>query len=248
MWLQLVSDLHLDFRLQADRWKQVVDAITDPLESQSIDVLVVAGDLAEARQGVWTEALTTLAQLYPTVLLVLGNHEHYATAKTRLERQIDHLPTNIIHLDASEVELGGLRFAGCTLWFPEGKPRQLEDQLNDFRIIPDFRSWVYQQHQRDVNFLKHSSADVIITHHAPHPLSVHPRYLGDSLNHFFFNNLEELILKINPKLWLHGHTHQSFDYKVGSSRVICHPLGYPGELYRSDCHYRPVLVELEAEG
>ena len=27
-------------------------------------------------------------------------------------------------------------------------------------------------------------------------------------------------------LWLHGHVHDSFDYRVGRCRVICNPRGY----------------------
>ncbi len=28
------------------------------------------------------------------------------------------------------------------------------------------------------------------------------------------------------ELWVHGHTHYSFDYMVGNCRVICNPRGY----------------------
>ena len=27
-------------------------------------------------------------------------------------------------------------------------------------------------------------------------------------------------------LWIHGHTHDSFDYEVAGTRVICNPKGY----------------------
>ena len=27
-------------------------------------------------------------------------------------------------------------------------------------------------------------------------------------------------------LWIHGHTHESFDYEIGKTRVICNPRGY----------------------
>ena len=29
-----------------------------------------------------------------------------------------------------------------------------------------------------------------------------------------------------PVLWVHGHTHQRFDYRVRSCRVACNPRGY----------------------
>ena len=28
------------------------------------------------------------------------------------------------------------------------------------------------------------------------------------------------------KLWVHGHTHDSFDYEVNGTRVLCNPRGY----------------------
>jgi hypothetical protein len=30
-------------------------------------------------------------------------------------------------------------------------------------------------------------------------------------------------------LWIHGHTHDSFDYAVAGTRVICNPKGYRNE-------------------
>jgi hypothetical protein len=41
-----------------------------------------------------------------------------------------------------------------------------------------------------------------------------------------------------PALWVHGHTHDSYDYWVGSTRVVCNPRGYDDENIAFD----PVLV------
>ena len=38
--------------------------------------------------------------------------------------------------------------------------------------------------------------------------------------------LEPLIKAHQPDLWIHGHTHTSFDYRVGRCRVLCNPRGY----------------------
>lgn len=32
-----------------------------------------------------------------------------------------------------------------------------------------------------------------------------------------------------PALWVHGHIHRSLDYRVGGTRVVCNPRGYPHE-------------------
>src|SRR5690606_35705247 len=66
---------------------------------------------------------------------------------------------------------------------------------------------------------------VVITHHGPHPLSVHPRYSGDATNAAFVSDLSELLKW--PQLWLHGHVHDSFDYRVHGYRVVANPRGYP---------------------
>ena len=30
------------------------------------------------------------------------------------------------------------------------------------------------------------------------------------------------------ELWVHGHTHDSTDYQLGRTMVLCNPLGYAG--------------------
>ena len=30
-------------------------------------------------------------------------------------------------------------------------------------------------------------------------------------------------------LMRHGHTHSFFDYQINNTRILCNPLGYPGE-------------------
>jgi len=65
---------------------------------------------------------------------------------------------------------------------------------------------------------------VVVTHHGPHPLSVHPRYVGDPLNAAFVSDLSALMPGVD--LWLHGHTHAGSDYQVGRCRVVANPAGY----------------------
>jgi len=52
--------------------------------------------------------------------------------------------------------------------------------------------------------------------------------LGSPYNIFYANELDLLIEDKKPALWLHGHTHESRDYKIGKTRIICNPRGYPG--------------------
>jgi Icc-related predicted phosphoesterase len=68
-------------------------------------------------------------------------------------------------------------------------------------------------------------ASVVVTHHLPHPGSIHPRYEGDPLNPGFASDLSALV-RDPVKLWIHGHTHESMDYLVEGTRVVCNPRGY----------------------
>jgi hypothetical protein len=71
---------------------------------------------------------------------------------------------------------------------------------------------------------------VVVGHHTPSHASCHPRYKDDSLmNGGYHSDLSEFILdRPGIKLWTHGHTHELFDYMIGSTRVVCNPRGYDG--------------------
>jgi len=61
--------------------------------------------------------------------------------------------------------------------------------------------------------------------------SISKRWQGNPLNRYFVTDLTALILQKQPKLWIHGHTHDSKDYKLGVTRIVCNPYGYyPNEL------------------
>lgn len=69
---------------------------------------------------------------------------------------------------------------------------------------------------------------VVVGHHAPSKQSTKPRYERDVIvNGAYSSDLSEFMLD-HPqiKLWTHGHTHDDFDYMIGSTRVVANPRGY----------------------
>jgi hypothetical protein len=91
-----------------------------------------------------------------------------------------------------------------------------------------------EEHKKFISFLKTALVGkdkvVVCTHHTPSYASCHPRYAHDKvMNGGYHSDLSELILD-NPqiKLWTHGHTHDLFDYMIGTTRVVCNPRGYSG--------------------
>ena len=77
---------------------------------------------------------------------------------------------------------------------------------------------------------------VVVGHHSPSRLSTHPRYKDETImNGGYSSNLDEFIMD-HPqiKLWTHGHTHEDFDYMIGSTRIVCNPRGYINYEARAD--------------
>ena len=74
----------------------------------------------------------------------------------------------------------------------------------------------------------HDKKFVVVGHHTPSPFSIHPKYAHDKLmNGGYHSDLIDFILeRPQIKLWTHGHTHEEFDYMIGSTRVVCNPRGY----------------------
>ena len=86
---------------------------------------------------------------------------------------------------------------------------------------------------------------VVVTHHLPHPGSIHPRFADDALAPAFCSDLSELVESSGAALWVHGHTHESCDYVAGGTRVVCNPKGY-GPIRREgryeNTYFDPSLV------
>jgi Icc-related predicted phosphoesterase len=83
----------------------------------------------------------------------------------------------------------------------------------------------------DVVLAKHPDLPtVVVGHHAPSKSSTHPRYKTEVLmNGAYSTNLDDFILdRRQIKLWTHGHTHEDFDYMIGTTRIVCNPRGYDG--------------------
>jgi len=243
-----LSDVHTEFHPDCGQ-----DFI-DHLDPSGVDVLVVAGDLGswETMEG----ALRALCRKFPHVVYVLGNHEWYRwTNKDPLpdypglrRRMMKEIP-NLHWLERDIWTYEGVRFLGSTLWFPdEGKTLGLRHNWSDFIYIPHLSSWMFKENKRAVAFFKQElrQGDVAVTHYLPTWASVAKWRLGNTHNLFYLTDLHKVILDKNPALWLHGHTHDSLDYEMGDTRVVCNPFGYVKDnRLNFDFDWKKV-IELEA--
>ncbi len=229
--IHVLSDLHLEMRRD---WRKFVDQIPSDIGS----VIVLAGDIVGfAREGQAAEMLGGLRKKATHAVMVLGNHEFYGLEFTEAKKRAARVcQAEGIHLlDASIVELDGQRFVGGTLWFPERPDaRPFQEYMSDFQVIEGFQPPVYEDNRRCTDFLATNTrpGDVVVTHHLPSNRSVAPPFKsgpGSLLNPFFVCDCEEIIGSRRPAVWIHGHTHVPCDYQLGTTRVVCNPIGYPRE-------------------
>ena len=231
MKILALSDLHLELQrfeaIQAD-----------------VDVIVLAGDIHKSNLGIYWAKET-----WPNkpIVYVAGNHEFYNYDRiTVLESMRAAAREQNVHfLENNEVFIDGVRFLGCTHWsdfhlFGTEKQQECIDianeRMSDFSMISESglrftpevsiklhlksRIWL-------ANKLLNNSVEgntVVVTHHCPSWSSVAPKYQNDLLSASFASRLESLMGKSD--LWIHGHTHESFDYELNGTRVVCNPRGY----------------------
>ena len=88
----------------------------------------------------------------------------------------------------------------------------------------------------------HEGPTVVITHHAPSRRSIHPRFADSPMNACFVSDAEYLIRPQRAALWIHGHTHDSFDYEVNGTRVLCNARGYARAGVPENALFQPDLV------
>ena len=108
--------------------------------------------------------------------------------------------------------------------------------LADFRkIMIDKRRILPQDmidfHTSDLAWLKteldkpFDGKTVVVTHHLPSANSVAFRFVDELSCAGFASNLDYLFGE-RVALWVHGHTHDNFDYTTNGTRVVCNPRGY----------------------
>ena len=62
------------------------------------------------------------------------------------------------------------------------------------------------------------------------------------MNACFVSDAEHLISADRAQLWIHGHTHDSFDYVVNGCRIVCTPRGYAKAGVNENPRFDPNLM------
>ena len=241
MRLAIISDIHVEFleaqntsqeKLKELNRVQIMGEFSLPVEIDA-DVIIVAGDI-HPNNVKRHMIIETIEKAYKVpVLYVNGNHDYY-------RHDFPYPSVKIVNIN-------GIVFALGTLWTDlTAIPEYINYPISDLKLIKNvtFRDWT-RNHMFERNILLSDEYDVVVSHHLPSKLLSAEKYEGDSLNPFFYTDYTKLIEKFErTRLWVCGHTHNRYDFQIGACRMVCNPLGYKYENYRSVCDYEPLIVEV----
>jgi len=227
MKVKYISDLHLEF---------------GPLKEEPLadaDVLVLAGDICIKNRVHW---INDQADRFKHVIYITGNHEYYKSNISNMDdKLIVALDPRIHFLQNSSVKIEDTWFHGATLWTDGGDPLNeyaIDRGMNDFRLIRRGENYdafkcrhAKRLHDETMAYLQKNvkEGDVVVTHHAPSFESSLECFKGDSLNGAYATDLSEFIMDHKPSFWIHGHMHNTSDYKIAGTNVLCNPRGYVHE-------------------
>ena len=215
------------------------DAASGSAEVPFYDLMVVAGDVADRLDNVVAKLVALHDLTGKPILFVPGNRD-LCGARLRAG-EFHHLPAEIIVLETgSSAFFGGVQFIGSTLWTDfELTGTEYASQKWAIAAMPEYFSVRHScedrlirpidtanEHMRDKAKLAqalshpHQGATVVVTHHAPSIRSLPKDVQYDISCAAFASNLETLIERYQPALWIHAPIYADVDYRIGSTRVV----------------------------
>jgi len=241
MKLRILSDLHLEHHTPAS------------IPDCAADVVILAGDIANGRDGIdWAARNFSTPVVYVpgNHEYYENNIDAVDAVMAAASAQAGHVHLlNHAVLTLTPVGEPPVRFIGATWWTDyalfgmdrrEASMQACAGVMLDHRLIElqeaDGRKRTFTPHDA---LARHEAASdwlarelarpfagrtVVVTHHAPDLGSLDPRFSHDLVSGGFISRRPDLVSRTD--LWVHGHTHTGFDYRLGDSRVVCNPRGY----------------------
>ena len=241
MKIRLLSDLHHEFRPDTFKHQQFI-------KHSGEDVTVLAGDIAVGANNVAQVLDLFLLAGHRKIVYLPGNHEFYGNYFTEVTADLEQVCRDrdvTLLRPGSKLVKDDVVFFGGTLWsnFDESPIAQTlsNRMISDFRAIKSFSTQMCKTlYYNDLAWIKRAyqmypdHKKVIVTHFLPALECVDQKYNGSPVNSYFANNLGEWIQTLENTVWLYGHTHDSADFELGNTRMVCNPMGYPHELNHFD--------------
>lgn len=134
MLLQIVSDIHLEYR--KNRY---------PFINRRAPNIALLGDIGKPFSHVYQRLIADLSRRFERVILIAGNHEYYRTGSHKVTvsevqeqlRKTAAMYDNVCFLEQQCTFIDGVRILGATLWshIPPEQWRAVRKKINDYTMI-----------------------------------------------------------------------------------------------------------------
>lgn len=251
--IQIVSDLHLEFR----------EMNFTNLIIPSAPILCLLGDICACGTtsdfDIFKKFIAYISKKFMYVIHVPGNHEYYTMGNNNITYS-DTIPgidkkikcffksfNNVFFLNNNRISINlnnsNYVFIGSTLWSNIIKTdrNKVQKLMNDYSYIymPDKNSLegvrkynvddMSKLHKNSVRYIK-KNIDTIKNGETcvilTHHKPVRDKPLSDKLSQAYETDLTNIIIKKPVKLAAHGHTHIKYDKIVNDVRIVSNPKGY----------------------
>lgn len=216
-----------------------------------VDGVILAGDISKGAYAM-RRAKAIADKLDAPAILVAGNHEFCGGV---LEQVIEELRSlsdeRVTFLEGNGKVIAGARVLGTTLWTdfnlnPElrqlalrGMPRFMSDYSEIRRRVEGGTKYIdtdfiLKTHRRQIKWLgdalarKFDGPTVVVTHTAPSSRSIVSHKSTQIVSAGFASDLVSFICEHKIDVWVHGHIHDTVDYRIHNTRVVSNPYGYEG--------------------
>jgi 3',5'-cyclic AMP phosphodiesterase CpdA len=251
--IQIVSDLHLEFR----------ELNFTNLIIPSAPVLCLLGDICACGTipdfEIFKKFMEYISKKFIHVIHVPGNHEYYTMGNKNVTNKdtisgIDKKIkiflkkfNNVYFLNNNTISLllndKKYIFIGSTLWSNVLKSdrRTVQKLMNDYSYIyvsdkkspSGMRPYTIEDmskiHNFSVNYIKKIISNIKddeICILLTHHKPVRDKPISDKLSQAYETDLSGVIIKHPIKLAAHGHTHVKYDKIVNNVRIVSNPKGY----------------------
>ena len=238
-------------------------------------LLVLAGDIIERETSarvifeVFKEFYSEVIYVYGNHECYCYNKE---IPNTELKLSVIRnaaVEAHVYMLEGETIELYGRTFGGGSAWYDFSYGYKFnntyEDMydlwlayMSDGTLIADyFYTMAYSSkmytaldfkafRDKRLNEIKSiPKVDVMVTHISPIvPDSIPKEYQNETTGFYFYDGLED-IKRISPKVWVFGHTHNSYEFTHENTDFICNPCGYPSERSKYNLHTRIKTVTIK---
>lgn len=249
------SDLHYEFGSQFE---------PPPSLRGQVDGVILAGDISSGPEAM-TYAHHIARLMDAPAILVAGNHEFYGQIIERLVEDLRAQSDDEVHfLDGDVIEIAGARILGATLWtdyaLNEHKRIQaiqdIPKLMNDYRWIKCLSlagspreidtQTILAHHVAERNWLSEELAKpfdgptIVVTHHCPSRCSLEGHDSNRLVAAAYASNLDSFIEDREINVWVHGHIHESRDYRIGNTRIVANPYGY--KISTTNMNFKPDFI------